>query len=90
MTKLDDLIDELRSEKLALQGYNEDLFNAVKGWAENVGLSKDDFDLAERYITDLIGDTVGTKISRLNREIDELEGEKYDSNQAKLGKEDLL
>lgn len=91
MTKLDDLIDELRAERFAIIGYNRALLNAFKGWASNVGLSDDEQNDVRLSVVDIINDWVGENLARINKDIDELEQQQDDGpNPAKLGKEDLL
>lgn len=82
-------LDELQAEKDRIENANNMLSSVVKVWAEFVELNDDDRDLSDRYISDLIADTVGTRLRNIANEIAELEVEDG-PNPAKLNKEDLV
>jgi hypothetical protein len=83
-------LDELYAERAKIVGANDLVTKTVKFWAEFIDLNDDDKELANSYITDLIGDTVGARLRNISREIAELEAEEDGPNPAKLGKEDLV
>jgi hypothetical protein len=83
-------LDELYAERAKIVGANDLVTKMVQFWAEFIDLNDDDKELADSYITDLVGDTVGARLRNINYEIAQLEAEEDGPNPAKLGKEDLV
>jgi len=65
-------LEELTRQKDQIEFANNCLRMAAANWTQIVGLDPEDTQLAADYVKDMISDTAGVRLRRIEREIAEL------------------